>query len=138
MNRRVLVSIASLATLVGAIVTSHSVQNDGLVEKNTDLGNLSGQVILIQDCLDGNTSQVEELTAQVENLNKEIIALKLTIVGKTEENEKLKRQALALSDFVTEIEAQLSLLEKAEQIYLVADRLRHPVNVSEDGSLCEG
>ena len=95
-------------------------------------------IVQLQGALRADDSRIANLTAQIAEIKNQVIELERALDRKTTDNVMLKKEALDLSNAIFDIEAQLRLLEKNEQACLIVDRLRHPVNVSEDGSLCEG
>ena len=81
-----------------------------------------------------NASRIANLTSQITDMNSKIVELRLALDRKTAENSKLKKQALDFSEAFSDLEDQLECLEKGEQMYLRADRLRNPTYPSGDGS----
>ena len=87
---------------------------------------LSSQVSQPEECLEGNVSQVVNLTAQIAKLNEEIRELESVITQQNAENEKLKQQINNLKGALTDVESQLECLVQTEQIALLIERLRDP------------
>ena len=85
---------------------------------------MSSQVSQLEGCLEGNVSQVANLTAQIAKLNEEIRELESVITQQNTENEKLKQQINNLKGSLTDIESQLECLVQTEQIALLIERLR--------------
>lgn len=120
------------------LVVSSVISHSALQEPNKQNDSTNEQIVQLQDALEAGNSQIASLTDQIAKMEHQVIELETALDEKTAENRMLKKEALDLSNAITDIETQLSFLEKNEQVYLIVDRLRHPVNVSEDGSLCEG
>jgi len=129
----VLVSTVSIAML---LVSSLAALNILLGPDESDSSD--ELIVQLQGALRADDSRIANLTAQIAEMKNQVIELERALDRKTTDNVMLKKKALDLSNAIFDIEAQLRLLEKNEQACLIVDRLRHPVNVSEDGSLCEG
>jgi len=67
-------------------------------------------------------------------MNSKIVELRLALDRKTAKVSKLNKRALDFSEAFSDLEGQLECLEKGEQMYLRADRLRNPTYPSGDGS----
>lgn len=126
----VLVSCSSVALLITSSLVSSS--ND--LERDRETEFLNGQIAWFQNCLRSNASRIANLTAQITDMNSEIFELRLALDRKTAENSKLEKKALDLSKAFSDLKGQLDCLEKSEQMYLLADRLRNPAYPSGDGS----
>ncbi len=129
-----LVSAVSIALLLVSSAASLNI----LLGPDKESNSSDEQTVQLQGTLGADDSRIENLTAQIAELKKQIIDLERALDRKTTENVMLKKEALDLSDAIVDIEAQLSLLEKNEQTCLIVERLRQTVNVTLDGPLCEG
>lgn len=119
--------ISGVAIVCSLLFTmSYLSVNSSPVENGPKSDVLSSQVIQLEECLEGNVSQVMELTVQITKLNKEISELKSIITQQNTENEKLKQQINNLDGVLTDVENQLKGLMQTEQIALLVERLRDP------------
>jgi len=129
--------LASAVSIAMLLVSSLAALNI-LLGPDEESGSSDELIVQLQGALRADDSRIANLTAQISEMKNQVIELERALDRKTTDNVMLKKEALDLSNAILDIEAQLRLLEKNEQACLIVDRLRHPVNVSEDGSLCEG
>ncbi len=83
------------------------------------------QVLVIEQS-DGNenSSMVENLTAQIATLKREILNLETALSAKQNENEELKGEVRELRDSLDQIVSELKAIQQNEQIMMLVERLR--------------